>query len=147
MVNWWRGVHRLGVDQVMKGAEAFYYPGGNIGILICHGFIGTPQSVAYIGRCLNRSGYTVSGLRLDGHGTSPQDLAQRSYTDWIRNIDIAYEQLRKTCQQVFVVGQSMGGTLTLHIASRFKDVTGIVLINPAIDMPAFQHFQLLDGKQ
>lgn len=134
----------LVAEKVIKGAEPFYYQGGSIGILLCHGFIGTPQSVQYIGRSLNHAGYTVSGLRLDGHGTTPQELAEQTYEQWMQNIEAAYCQLKDTCQKVFIVGQSMGGTLTLHTASMFDDVDGIVLINPAIDIPDMQHYRLED---
>ena len=34
---------------VLTGAEAFYFQGGSIGILICHGFNATPQSVRDVG--------------------------------------------------------------------------------------------------
>ncbi|WP_066186772.1 alpha/beta hydrolase [Gracilibacillus timonensis] len=134
----------LVADKIIKGAEPFYYQGGEIGILLCHGFIGTPQSMEYLGQSLHEAGYTVSGLRLDGHGTSPEELAFSSYTDWMNNIVKAYHGLKEVCETVYVVGQSMGGTLTLHLATFIPNIDGIMLINPAMDIPAFQHYRLED---
>ncbi len=36
--------------DVIQGAESFYYKGSDIGILVSHGFMGTPQSMEYIGK-------------------------------------------------------------------------------------------------
>ena len=51
---------------VIKGAEKFYLKGSEIGILISHGFMGTPQSVRYIGERLAQYGYSVMAPRLPG---------------------------------------------------------------------------------
>ncbi|ANU15662.1 hypothetical protein BBI11_00520 [Planococcus maritimus] len=126
---------------VIEGAEAFFLKGHSIGILLCHGFLGTPQSVRELGEALGKQGYTVSCPRLPGHGTHYKDLEQFSYDDWFGTVERAYTELRKSCAKVFVVGQSMGGTLSLDLASRHPEIEGIALINPAIDIPQFETFR------
>ncbi|WP_235189307.1 carboxylesterase [Exiguobacterium sp. NG55] len=59
---------------VIPGAGAFYYEGNEIGILLCHGFNGTPQSVQDVGIELMKQGFTVYAPRLKGHGTHPEDF-------------------------------------------------------------------------
>lgn len=66
---------------VISGAEEFYFKGDKTGILISHGFMGTPQSVKYIGEQLANYGYSVLAPRLEGHGTHQFDLEQTTYRD------------------------------------------------------------------
>lgn len=125
-------------SRVLDGAGSLYFPGGQTAVLVCHGFLGTPQSVQYVCRQLARKGFTVSAPRLQGHGTSYQDLARYTHQDWIKDIHAAYQSLRTNHSSVFIVGQSMGGTLALHTAAFFQDTAGIALINPALDVPVMQ---------
>ncbi|WP_404407864.1 alpha/beta hydrolase [Jeotgalibacillus malaysiensis] len=126
---------------VITGADAFLYEGSKIGILLCHGFLGTPQSVEYIGKVFAQQGYTISAPRLAGHGTHYKDLAHCSFSDWYLSLEKAYLDLKERCERIYVIGQSMGGTLTLDLASHYKDIDGILLINPAIHVPAMSPYQ------
>jgi carboxylesterase len=115
---------------IMPGAEPFFFAGNEIGVLLCHGFTGTTQSMRPLGEHLHAAGYTVIGPRLKGHGTTPQDMAASSAGDWIASVDEALAELRKTCSQLYMVGLSMGGTLTLYTAAKHGDVIrGAVSIN------------------
>lgn len=126
---------------VIPQAESFFLTGNSTGILLCHGFLGTPQSVKELGESIASQGYTVSCPRLPGHGTHEKDLEQFTYKDWFAHVEDAYRELKAECSTVFVLGQSMGGTLSLDLASRYPDIQGLVLINPAIDIPAFETYR------
>ncbi|WP_156288452.1 alpha/beta hydrolase [Oceanobacillus salinisoli] len=123
---------------VILGAEMFYIKGNEIGILVSHGFMGTPQSVRYIGERLGQFGYTVFAPRLKGHGTHYQDLEKCSHEDWFDSLEKAYQKLKQQCKVVFVMGQSMGGTLALWLAHRHQEINGVILINPALTIPEFE---------
>lgn len=134
--------------DVMHGAEPFAHDGSDIGVLVCHGFTGTPQSMLPIARRCADAGYTVRLPRLPGHGTTWRDLNTKRWTDWWSEIDAAYDELRQRCQRIVAVGLSMGGTLaTLAAQSHPHGIHGLVLINPAYTMrdirlkalPAMQH--------
>ena len=124
---------------VIKGAEPFYFKGSEIGILISHGFIGTPQSVRSLGEGLAQYGYSVIGPRLKGHGTHYNDLERCSHEEWFDSLERGYEVLRQQCTSIFVMGQSMGGTLALKLAHKYRDIRGIILINPALNVPAYEY--------
>lgn len=126
---------------VIPQADSFFLKGNSTGILLCHGFLGTPQSVWELGEAIAARGYTVSCPRLPGHGTHPKDLEQFTCNDWFARVEEAYKELEQTCSAVFVIGQSMGGTLSLDLTSRHPDIQGIGLINPAIDIPAFETYR------
>ena len=122
-------------ETIMAGAEPFFFPGNDIGVLVCHGFTGTTQSMRGLGKHLNGAGYTVIGPRLAGHGVSPQAMAKTTVADWIASVDEALGELRKTCKQSFITGLSMGGTLTLYTAAKHSDVIkGAISINGVVQV-------------
>lgn len=119
--------------DILEGAEPFAFEGNDIGVLVVHGFTGCPQSMRYLGEELNkRFGFTVVGPRLPGHGTSVDDMATTGCADWIGEADRALKELASRTKKVFVTGLSMGGTITLNLAWRHKDIVqGIAPISAA----------------
>jgi carboxylesterase len=117
---------------VLPGAEPFRHEGGEVGVLLCHGFTGSPQSMRPWARFLAERGLTVSVPLLPGHGTSWQDMQLTGWQDWYSEVDRELRSLTERCDQVFVCGLSMGGALALRLAARHGDaVSGIVVVNPA----------------
>lgn len=126
---------------VLSGAESFFHKGNEIGILLCHGFVGTPQSVGELGQLLADKGFTVLAPRLRGHGTHAEELESCCYMDWIEDLEKAYLKLNKVCRNIFIAGQSMGGTLALQLACKHKEISGLITINAALDVPGYEFFQ------
>ncbi|MEW2586748.1 alpha/beta hydrolase [Streptomyces virginiae] len=134
---------------VLPGAEPFRHEGGEVGVLLCHGFTGSPQSLRPWAEYLAGQGLTVSLPLLPGHGTRWQDMQLTGWEDWYAEVDRALRELLERCEQVFVFGLSMGGALTLRLAAKHGDaISGIVLVNPAnkvhdpmaFALPVAQHF-------
>lgn len=123
---------------VIAGAESFFLKGNEIGLLLSHGFMGTPQSVEYLGKKFSDLGYSVYAPRLAGHGTDYRDLENATHEDWFAELEKGYKLLREHCTTIFVMGQSMGGTLVLWLASKYEDINGIILINPALTLPSYE---------
>jgi carboxylesterase len=98
---------------------------GSIGVVCVHGFTGTPYEMRYLGEQLARAGISVHGLRLPGHGTRLADLDATRWTDWAGAVGDAFDTMRMLCPRVAVVGQSLGGLLALHLASRRPDVAAV----------------------
>jgi carboxylesterase len=120
-------------STVTSGAEAFAADGGRIGILLSHGFTGSPASMTPWARHLAGLGHTVRVPLLPGHGTTWQDMNRTRWTDWYATIDAALTELRAVCDHVVVAGLSMGGCLALRLAEqRPSDVDALVLVNPAV---------------
>jgi len=118
---------------VLPGAEPYAADGGPVGVVISHGFTGSPQSVRPWAEHLAAAGFTVRLPRLPGHGTRWQDLNATRWTDWYGEIERAFDGLRGRCEQVFACGLSMGGTLVLRLAQqRGAEVAGLVLVNPSL---------------
>ena len=118
---------------VLPGAEPIDLPGGPVGVLLSHGFTGTTQSMRPWAEHLAAAGLTVTAPRLPGHGTRWQDMNRTRFSDWYGEIERGFDDLRARCEQVFVMGLSMGGTLTLRLAEQRGDqVAGIVVVNASL---------------
>jgi carboxylesterase len=118
---------------VLPGAEPYSHDGGRVGVLLVHGFTGTPQSMRPWGEHLAAEGFTVRLPRLPGHGTRWQDMNLTRWQDWYGEASRALDELVARCDSVFVMGLSMGGTLTLRLAEeRSADIAGIVLVNASV---------------
>lgn len=118
-------------DMNSEYAKEFYYKGNNTGVLLIHGFTGTPSEVRLMGEFLRDKGYTVKGILLKGHGTTPQDMKKCGYRDWIKGAVEGYKSLKQECDEVFAVGLSMGGLLSLYLARNY-DVRGIAALSAPI---------------
>lgn len=117
---------------LLPGAEPFRHEGGQVGVLVCHGFTGSPQSVRPWAEYLAEQGLTVSLPLLPGHGTRWQDLQVTAWQDWYAEVDRELRALSARCAQVFVCGLSMGGALALRLAAQHGDaLSGVVVVNPA----------------
>ncbi|MEV4732089.1 alpha/beta fold hydrolase [Saccharopolyspora sp. NPDC049426] len=118
---------------MLVGAEPFAHEGSDdIGVLLCHGFTSTPQSMRGWAEHLAEAGHTVRCPLLPGHGTRWQELNRTTWRDWYGAVEQALDELRDRCRSVFVFGLSMGGTLTLRLAEQHPDIAGIVLVNPSV---------------
>ena len=118
---------------LLPGAEPFSHDGGPVGALVIHGFTGSPRSMRPWADHLAAAGLTVRLPRLPGHGSDWHDMALTRWDDWYGEVDAAFTELSKRCDDVFVMGLSMGGSLALRVAELHGDaVRGIVLVNPAV---------------
>lgn len=104
----------------LRGAEPFFFSGGAVGCLCLHGFTASPAEVRWLGEHLRDGGFTVYGQRLAGHGTDPSHLARTTWMDWYASALDSYHLLRGACQQVVLVGHSMGGLLALLLATEVE---------------------------
>lgn len=120
------------MSNVMPGAEPFYFRGNEVGCLLIHGFTSTPQEMRRLGQSLNGQGWTVLGVLVAGHGTREQDLARTSWQDWSRSVGGAMDELAGSCRQTFVIGQSMGGALALHVASHYPVSAVVAMSTPLV---------------
>lgn len=111
--------------------EGFYFKGNNTGVLLIHGFTGTPSEMRLIGEFLRNKGYTVRGILLKGHGAAQLDMKKCSYRDWIHEAVSGYRLLKQECDEVFAVGFSMGGLLSLYLARNY-DIKGVAALSTPI---------------
>lgn len=114
-------------------AEPFRADGGRLGVLLSHGFTGSPRSIRPWAQALATAGWSVRVPRLPGHGTTWQELQRTPWEDWYAELDRSLTELRRECDAVAVGGLSMGGCLALRLAQeRPDDVMALMLVNPSV---------------
>ena len=118
---------------VSSETEPFSADGGPVGVLVLHGFTGSPRTVRPWASHLAGAGLTVRAPRLAGHGGTWQELAKTGWTDWYESAEQAFAELSARCEQVFVTGISMGGCLAFRLAqTQGRGVSGLVVVNPSL---------------
>ena len=107
--------------------------GHRVGVLLSHGFTGSPASMVPWAKHLAARGLGASVPRLPGHGTSWQEMNRTGWKDWYDELHRAFEKLKAEHDHVVVGGLSMGGGLALKLAAdRGQDVSGVMLVNAAV---------------
>lgn len=128
------------MKPLMKGSEPFFLPGNGrspnrrVGCLVLHGFTGTPFEMRGLGERLAQEGYPVLGPRLTHHGTSAADMNRSRWWDWYYSALDGWHLLKSLCDEVVVIGLSMGGLTALMVAAN-NPVAGVVAMStPAVFM-------------
>lgn len=126
------------------GAEPRAVVGGRVGVLVLHGFTGSPWEVAPVCDALVAAGFTVAMPVLAGHATSVQALNETNWHDWLKSAEDALAWLDARCDRVHHVGLSMGALLTLVLARRRgpQQLGRVVLLAPALYLPPWQRLPL-----
>lgn len=107
--------------------------GRPVGVLLTHGFTGSPAAMVPWGRYLAEQGFAVAVPRLPGHATTWRELNRTRWQDWYGEVERAFDRLRQQCDQVVVGGLSLGGALVLRLAEeRGNEVAGVVVVNPGL---------------
>ena len=122
---------RIGMPHLIRGNSRKY------GILLIHGYMAAPAEVHQLAIYLNKQGYRVYTPRLRGHGTSADDLENRTYQDWIASVDRGYAIVSNLCRNVIVGGFSTGAGLALDLAIRIPGIAAVFAVSPPL---RFQDF-------
>lgn len=126
------------MTDTRKATQPFLFEGAahaRTGVLIVHGFTGSPAEMRPLGLHLHLAGYTVHGVLLSHHGGEPAQLRGSTYHDWVLSAREGLDRLWQRCDQVVIAGLSLGGLIALHLAAsdgRRSDgeraVSGIVVM-------------------
>jgi carboxylesterase len=130
--------------QIKPGCEPLSHAGGPVGVLVLHGFTGSPGTMRPLAEALAEAGFTVEMPRLPGHGTVVDDMIPTRFDDWSATAEDTLDDLAGRCEKVVVAGLSMGGTLTAWLATRHPDIAGIVCINAFVLPPEQAVFDLVE---
>ncbi len=107
--------------------------GRPLGVVLVHGFLASPAELRAFGDKLASLGYPVLGVRLKGHGTSPWDLRERSWREWLASVERGFEIMSGLAERVCLVGFSTGGSLALRFAAEKPEgLAGVVAVSAPI---------------
>ncbi|GAB4181685.1 MAG: alpha/beta fold hydrolase [Geothermobacteraceae bacterium] len=98
--------------------------------LLVHGFTASPWEMHLLGRHLNDRGFACLGVRLPGHGSSPEQLRATGRGDWLAAVRQAAEAVRTRGHRLVGVGSSTGSLLLLRACLEGDDFERLVLCSP-----------------
>ena len=104
-----------------------------IGVLLVHGLNGSRSDFAEMEALLRSRGMVVVNTLLPGHGANVRALLAMGWEDWAEAVREELRALKQMCDVVFLVGHSLGGALSLHVAAH-EEIAGIVSICAPIHM-------------
>jgi carboxylesterase len=129
---------------IIPGCEPLSIHGSPTGVLVLHGFTGSPDSMRPLAEQLANAGFSVELPLLPGHGTDVEDMLITGFADWSAASETAYRELAVRCDRVVVAGLSMGGTLSCWLAEQHPEIVGLILVNPLVEHPGPE---MVDGLQ
>ncbi len=100
--------------------KPFFYPGGETGVVLLHGFTGSVAHMRPLGDALQKLGYTVMGINLPGHATTEADMGRYGSREWLQTAMDAQAFMRLQVKTVAMCGLSMGAILSLLVAQQGK---------------------------
>lgn len=121
---------------VPEDRRAYSFDAGSVGCLMLHGFMGSPTSSMPLANHLAQRGVTMRCPLLPGHGELPNKLFQIPYQVWIDEAEEALSILRQQCDEIFLMGHSMGTVLSAYLINKNPDIKGIIMLAPLYDVPS-----------
>lgn len=112
-------------------------PNGKASVVLIHGFVGSPFDFKELAKELHSKGFRVVVPVVPGQGSSDfayirGKYSAKYYVSWLQ--DILDNEYELTGTKPFIVGFSMGGVLSVIMASK-QLVTRLILIAPFFDLP------------
>jgi carboxylesterase len=149
--------------DIMEGAEPFLYKKGKTGVLLIHGFSSTPQEMRELGNFLSKRKLTCYCPLLPGHGTKPEKLTLSRWDDWVNSIKQSLEVLDDLCDNIYIVGNSLGGNLSFIVLDEIKrkninkKIKGVISLGAPFNIKkghrgrlaytVFKHFKIFQKKK
>jgi len=134
------------LKQLIDNNNYVYNRGSEYGIYIIHGFTNSTYEIRDLTNYLAKKGYYTVANNLPGHGTSVNDCNRCTYIDWISFVEKDIAEMSNECENIYVIGISMGSVLALHLCSvfpikaavfaatviEFKDFIGTNILTPLL---------------
>ena len=137
-------------NNILKGAEPIEKNGRSpYAFILCHGYNDSPFQVKPLADHLIKKGHTVYAPLLDGHGTRIEDLIDVRYSHWYLTVSEAMEKAINKKKKVFLMGQSLGGSICLHIAGTHplkEKILAVTTISAPMFMTGFYNGKLIIHK-
>lgn len=121
---------------VKEARRAYTIRSGRVGVLMLHGYMGSPTSSRPMARHLADQGITVHCPLLPGHGEEPNKMYGIHHREWIAEAEEGLAAIREMCDEIFLMGHSMGSVLGAHLAIQNPDLCGLIMLAPLYSLPS-----------
>ncbi|MGL1890539.1 MAG: alpha/beta fold hydrolase [Spirochaetaceae bacterium] len=111
----------INFSKPLKGGEPFERSdGNNRAILFIHGFPGSPKMFYMVRELALEAGYDVFCPKIPGFCSCHDDFILTNFSMWFNYLKNYYIDKRKSYDQFYIIGNSMGGAMTLKLAELFS---------------------------
>lgn len=90
------------------------------GVLLIHGFGGSRKELATLYDYIKDDGFLIELPVLSGHEKTLKEFSKSKYKEWIKSAEKSLLTLMKTCDDITVVGFSMGGLIATNLYLKYK---------------------------
>jgi carboxylesterase len=115
--------------------KAINFPGGSHAVLALHGLLGNPLEMQFVGKKLQRAGYSVVIPLIPGYGyaSGQGDFRTTDFERWYEEVSKQFDALKKTHDSVSVAGLCIGAVLALRLAiERGDQVAALSLLSTTL---------------
>lgn len=122
-------------------------PGKAPCLLAFHGFTGTTSELRPTLDAVAGAGFAVDAPLLPGHGTTPSDLQNRTFDEWLAAGREHRDRILLRGDALVLAGFSMGSLVALTLAAEVTPrLAGLVVLGNAIELAVHSRlpFQLFD---
>ncbi|HON23267.1 MAG TPA: alpha/beta hydrolase [Syntrophales bacterium] len=102
------------------------------GVLLIHGLSDSPYMLQPLARHFQSRGFIVRTILLPGHGTVPGDLLDIRWQEWYHAVQYGIRSMQQEAAELYLGGFSTGAALSVLSVLRGEDISGLVLISPAL---------------
>lgn len=126
--------------HVPESRRAYTVGEGTTGVLMLHGFMGSPTSSRPLADYLADQGLKVHCPLLPGHGELPRMLHGSTKEAWLAEAEEALVTLRAQCDEIVLMAHSMGNVLAAHLVltagATEVPFRGLIMLAPAYTVPS-----------
>ena len=116
-----------------------------VGCLIIHGFGGNTNEVKPLADLLSERGFVTLCPQLEGHTGRRKDFANSNYKGWIKSAEDAFIQLKSECDNIVLLGFSLGGLIAVNLAAKYDVLAVVTLSMPVYYFDTKKLFENLKG--
>ena len=128
--------------QLIDSNNYNYNPESKNGVYIIHGFTNSTYETRDLAHYLGEQGFYTKAINLPGHGTTPEDCNRTKFTDWIEFTEQGVAEMSSRCDNIYVIGISMGSVLALHLSSFFP-INAAVFASTVLEFKDYFYTRIL----
>jgi len=109
----------MGNTKLFDSKNYEFNNGCKRGVYLIHGFTSSTYELLDLAKFLSENGFYIKLDNLPGHGTTIDDCNNTKYAEWVEHVERGVAKVASECDEVHVIGISMGAVLALHLATLF----------------------------
>ena len=129
--------YREGISKPENIGEPFFLHNtfNKHGVILVHGYMAAPEEMRLLAEKLYKAGYSVYCVRLKGHGTTPEDLAERTWQEWNESVNRGYVIMKNSVSSFVAAGFSTGaGLVLLQAIQKGEKFKGFISISAPLKL-------------